>query len=180
MNALSVLLAAEDPSQSHHWLFPEIGEIIYGGIASVAIFILLYRVGWPMAKKALEARTAKVQKELDDAAAARRQAETDASNIRTALGDVASERSRILAEADAQAVALLSEGRARIAAEVAELEVRANADIDAARSRSGDELRAEIARLSAVATSDAVKSALDDRTQQELIDGFISKVGAGR
>ena len=63
---------------------------------------------------------------------------------------------------------------------MAELEARANAEIDAARSRSGDELRAEIARLSAVATGDAVKSALDDRTQQELIDGFISKVGAGR
>lgn len=180
MNALSVILAAEDPSQSHHWLFPEIGEIVYGGIASVAIFVLLYRIGWPMAKKALEARTAKVQKDLDDSAAAQNQAETDAANIRTALGDVARERSLILAEADAQVAAILSEGRARITAELADLEARTNAEIDAARARSGDELRGEIARLSAAATNDAVRSALDARTQQELIDGFIAKVGAGR
>lgn len=180
MNYVSAIIAAEDPSQSHHWLFPEIGEIIYGGIASIAIFVLLYRLGWPMAKKSLEARTAKVQKELDDAAAVQQQAEADAANIRKALGDVASERSRILSDADAQAAAILSEGRARITAEVADMEARATAEIEAARARSGDELRAEIARLSAAATTDAVRAALDDRTQQELIDGFIAKVGAAR
>jgi hypothetical protein len=31
------LLAAEDPTQTHHWLLPETAEIIYGGIASVLI-----------------------------------------------------------------------------------------------------------------------------------------------
>ena len=180
MNVLSIVLAAEDPSQSHHWLFPEIGEIIYGSIASIVIFSTLYKFGWPAAKKALETRTAKIQQEIDESAAARRNAESDAANIRKALGDIASERSRILADADAQAAAILSEGRSRIAAEVAEMEARATAEIAAARSRLGDELRAEIARLSAVATNDAVRAALDDRTQQELVDGFISKVGASR
>ena len=180
MNLFSIVLAAEDPTQSHHWLFPEIGEIIYGGLASIIIFSALYKFGWPAAKKALEARTAKIQKELDDAATARRNAETDAVNIRKALGDIAGERTRLLAEADAQAATLLTEGRARIAAEVADLEARATAEIAASRSRIGDELRAEIARLSAVATADAVRATLDDRTQQELVDSFIAKVGASR
>ncbi|NDE20051.1 MAG: hypothetical protein EBZ98_00110 [Actinobacteria bacterium] len=94
MNLVSVIIAAEDPTQSHHWLFPEIGEIIYGGLASLAIFFALYKFGWPAAKKALETRTAAIQKELDDSANARRQAETDAANIRKALGDVASERAK--------------------------------------------------------------------------------------
>ncbi|MEK0415400.1 MAG: synthase subunit [Actinomycetota bacterium] len=180
MNLVSVIIAAEDPTQSHHWLFPEIGEIIYGGLASLAIFFALYKFGWPAAKKALETRTATIQKELDDSANARRQAETDAANIRKALGDVASERAKLLAEADAQAAAILAEGRARITAEVADMEARANAEIAAARSRIGDELRAEIARLSAAATASVVRSALDDRAHQDLVDGFIAKVGASR
>ena len=180
MNLIAVIVAAEDPTQSHHWLFPEIGEIIYGGLASLAIFYALYKFGWPAAKKALETRTAKIQKELDDSASARAQAEADAANIRKALGDVVGERDKMLAEADAQAAAILAEGRARITAEVADMEARATAEIDAARSRIGDELRAEIARLSAAATASAVRSALDDRTQQELVDGFIAKVGASR
>ena len=180
MNLVSVIIAAEDPTQSHHWLFPEIGEIIYGGLASLAIFFALYKFGWPAAKKALETRTATIQKELDDSANARRQAETDAANIRKALGDVASERAKLLAEADAQAAAILAEGRARITAEAADMEARANAEIAAARSRIGDELRAEIARLSAAATASVVRSALDDRAHQDLVDGFIAKVGASR
>lgn len=180
MNLVSVIIAAEDPTQSHHWLFPEIGQIIYGGLASLAIFFALYKFGWPAAKKALETRTATIQKELDDSANARRQAETDAANIRKALGDVASERAKLLAEADAQAAAILAEGRARITAEVADMEARANAEIAAARSRIGDELRAEIARLSAAATASVVRSALDDRAHQDLVDGFIAKVGASR
>ena len=180
MNLIAFAVAVEDPTQSHHWLFPEIGEIVYGSLASLAIFYALYRFGWPAAKKALETRTAKIQKELDDSASARTQAQADAANIRKALGDVASERARLLAEADAQAAAIISEGRARITAEVADMEARATAEIVAARSRIGDELRAEIARLSAAATVSAVRTALDDRTQQELVDGFITKVGASR
>jgi len=180
VSLFSALVVAEDPTQSHHWLFPEIGEIIYGGIASIAVFYVLYRFGWPVAKKSLESRTAKIQKEIDDSAAARAQAETDAVNIRRALGDIASERAKMLADADAQAAAILAEGRARIAAEVADLEVRAAAELAAAKSRLGDELRAEIARLSAAAITVAVRDSLDDRTQQELVDGFIAKVGASR
>ena len=45
-------------------------------------------------------------------------------------------------------------------------------------SRAGDELRAEIARLSHAAVDHVVKGSLDDSTQQELIESFISRVGA--
>ena len=31
------LIAAEDPTQTHHWMWPEKAEIIYGGIASILI-----------------------------------------------------------------------------------------------------------------------------------------------
>ena len=35
MNLVIALLASEDPNVTHHWLLPETGEIIYGGLASV-------------------------------------------------------------------------------------------------------------------------------------------------
>lgn len=180
MNLIAVIVAAEDPTQSHHWLFPEIGEIIYGGLASLAIFYALYKFGWPAAKKALETRTAKIQKELDDSASARAQAEADAANIRKALGDIDSERARLLADARTQADAILAEGRSRLTAEVAELEAKAEADIAAAAARGGDELRAEIGRVSAAALDKVLPSVLDEATQQSLVENFIAKVGASR
>jgi len=171
------LLAAEDPSQTHHWLLPETAEIIYGGIAALIIFAALYKFALPAAKKALAER---IQKELDNAANTRSAAEAEASNIRKAVGDIASERARLLAEADQQAATVLSEGRARIAAEVADLEAKAEADIAASRSRSSDELRAQIAQIASVAAQNAVSAALNDGTKQELIESFISSVGGAR
>jgi len=174
------LIAAEDPTQTHHWMWPEKAEIIYGGIASILIFTALFKFAAPAAKKALAARTERIQKELDNAANTRSAAETEASNIRRAIGDISGERARLMAEADQQAAALLSEGRARIVAEVVDLEARADADIAAARSRSGDELRAQIAQIATAATQSAVSASLSDSTQQELIESFINSVGGAR
>ena len=176
--ALSVIASAK--FESHHWLWPELKEIIYGGIASVLVIGALVKFAGPMAKKALAARTERIQGELDRARDARAQAETDASRIRAALGDVASERAKILAEADAQAEALVREGRSRIDAEMADIEAKAMADIANAGARVGDELRAEISRLSAVAVERVVAQAMDDRARQDLIENFISNVGAAR
>jgi F-type H+-transporting ATPase subunit b len=164
---------------THHWLLPEQSEIIYGGLASLIVFFFLYKYGWPVAKKALDDRTARVQKDLDDSAADRTSAAAEATQIRTAKGDIGAERQRILDEADAHAATIVEEGRARLAAELADLEARADADIAAVGGRANDELRAEIARLSSAAVDHVVSGSLDEATQQDLIESFIARVGAG-
>lgn len=163
---------------THSSFLPETAEIIWGGLASLIIFYALYKFGWPAMKKFFNGRTAKIQKELDDAADDKTAAATEASDIRQAKGDIEAERSRIMAEAKAQADAALADGRARLVIEVAELEARSAADIEAARGRVGDELRAEISRLSSAAVDHVVSGTLDEATQQELIESFISRVGA--
>jgi len=174
------LLAAEDPTVTHHWLLPETPEIIYGGLASLIVVSALVKFAGPSMKKGFTARTERIQKEIDDAASAKSRAEDDARGIRSALGDVASERARMLQEADRQAEALLVEGRARIAAEVADLEAKAEADIAAARGRSADELRSQIAVLASRATPIVVEASLTDAARKDLVESFISSVGAAR
>ena len=178
MNHLSLI--AVDPAQSPHWLFPEPAEIIYGGIASLIIFAALWKFAVPALKKALVNRSERIQKELDASASDLAKAEADAANIRQALGDIESEKARLLADAQAQADALLAEGRSRLNAEVAELEAKADADIAAAAARGSDELRTEIGRLASVATDRVLASVLDEATQQSLVENFIAKVGASR
>lgn len=175
-----VVLDGDKNVVTHSWLLPETAEIIYGGLASLIIFFALYKFGWPQMKKSFEARSARIQKELDDAAADTSAAAAEAAGIRQAKGDIAAERSRIMADATAQAEAILTDGRARLVAEVADLEARAQAEIAASRSRVGDELRAEVARLSSAAVDHVVSGTLDDATHQELIENFIARVGAGK
>lgn len=165
---------------SKHWLFPEKAEIIWGGLASIIVFVLLLKFAGPAIKKGMAARTQRVQDELDSASNDRSSAVAEAERIRQAMGDIESERARLLAEADAQAEALLADGRARLAQEIMDAEARAEADIATAASRAGDELRADISRLAAEATERVVAETLDAQLQQDLIESFIAKVGASR
>jgi F-type H+-transporting ATPase subunit b len=165
---------------THHWLFPETFEIIYGGVASLIIFGALYKFALPGIKKSMAARTERIQKEIDAGQAAKAAATADAAKIRSAKGDIEGERARLLAEADAQANDMLTEGRNRLIAEAAELEAKADADIAAMSGRAGAELQAEIARLSAGATDTLIATELDAATQNDLVEAFIAKVGAGR
>ena len=164
---------------SHSWILPETAEIIWGGLASLVIFWALFKFGGPAIKKSMAARTERIQKELDAAAADKASAATEAAQIRQAKGDIEGERTRLLADANAQAAAVIEDGRARLAVEVADLEAKAVVDIASAQGRVGDELRAEIARLSSAAVDHVVTGSLDDSTHQELIENFITRVGAG-
>ncbi len=178
---MSFLLFAADPARTHHWLLPETKEIIWGGLASLIIFYALWKFAGPAVKKAMAARTAKIQGELDASTAAKSDAQAEAATIRQAAGDIQAERARLLADADTQAEALLAEGRARLEQEVADLDARAEADIASAGGRVNDELRAEISRLANLATDQVLASgAIDAGTQQDLIENFIQKVGASR
>ncbi len=160
--------------------FAPLKEVVIGGLATLIVFALLWKFAWPAIAKGMSDRTARIQKDLDESAAARKQAEADAAQIRTSLGDVDGERTRLFADAEAQAAALLEDGRTRLSQEVAEMEAKAEADIAAAAGRGADDLRADIARFSSQAIESSVTSSLDDATHQELIEGFIARVGAGK
>lgn len=163
---------------THSPFLPEIAEIIYGGLASIIIFALLFKFAGPALKKGLSGRTEKIQKELDSAASDKASATAEAAKIRQAKGDINAERERLLAEADAQAEVLVADFNTRLDEEIAEMHSRAVADIETAKGRQSDELRAEISRLSSTAAERAVAESIDDATHQQLIETFIQKVGA--
>ncbi|MCU1502011.1 MAG: atpF [Ilumatobacteraceae bacterium] len=159
-------------------LFPDKAEMIYGTLASVIIFAGLWKFAGPQIAKGMKARTARIQKELDDAAADKAAAVAEAAQIRQAKGDIEAERARLLAAAQVQAQTVIEDGRLRLELEVTELEAKAAADVIAARARVFDELRAEIVRLSIAAVDQVVTGSLDEATHQRLIEDFISRVGA--
>ena len=178
--ATAIRLSTEegDITQTPSIFWPERYEIIFGTFASLLVFGLLLKFAGPAVRKAMAGRTAKIQAELDAAEADRSSADAESAQIRAAKGDIGAERARLLAEADAQAAAIREDGASRLAAEIADLEARGDADIVAATGRVEAELRAEIARLSSASIDYVVSGTLDQATQQELIESFITRVGA--
>jgi F-type H+-transporting ATPase subunit b len=182
MNLLGVLIAVAEEEEhidrTHSWIWPEGYELYFGGAAAITIIgLLIWKVG-PFARKALSDRTARIQGQIDEAVEAKASAERGAAEIRQAKGDIGAERARLLAEADEQAAALLTEGRARLDQEAADLEAKAAADIAASASRDVDELRGEIARNAAGVADRVVVETLDEETHQRLVEEFIQRVGA--
>ena len=118
-----VVVDADGNVVTHSWLLPETAEIIYGGIASLIIFFALYKFGWPQMKKSFEARTARIQKELDDAAADKAAAAAAAVNDPDSATALRAERALVSAlDADCHtavgAMATVSEGEIELSAVV--------------------------------------------------------------
>lgn len=180
---LFAILAAEgepiDDARSVSWLLPEQAELIYGSLASIIIFGALMYFAGPPIKRAMAARTERIENELQESADAKSEADREAERIRQAAGNIDDERQRLFADADIQAKAVLSDGRDRLEQEIADLHARSDSEIEAAGGRVNDELRGEITRLANQATERVLADgAIDDATQQELIESFIARVGA--
>ena len=176
--ALAGLLAAENPNQTHHPIFPEGPEMLWGTLSFLVVAFLLWKFAWPQIKQMMAARTARIQAQLDEAATAKTEADEAAVAIREAKGDIESERERMLAEADAQAARLLADGRVRLDQEVADLTAKADGEIGSVQGRLQGEVQAEVAEVASRATEHVVTEALDDELRQQLVEQFISRVGA--
>jgi F-type H+-transporting ATPase subunit b len=174
----ALLAAEEDQTRTHSWIWPEGAEVLWGSLAFAVVAYLLWKFGWPQAKQMMQARTDRIQQQLEDADRAKSEADRAAVEIRAKKGDIESERSRMLREADEQAQRMLDDGRTRLEQEVAELGAKAESDIAAARNRAVGELQGEVARLAADAMDRIVISSLDDDLQQQLVEDFIARVGA--
>lgn len=155
------------------------GFLIAQIINFLLIFGLLTFLLWRPLTNMLDSRAAKIQKGLEDAAAAanaRRNAEAEAE--------------KILAQARSEAQLVIEEARGRgdDVAKGIEREARAEADrIRAdARARAEDErnqqlagLRGQVAAIAIAAAQRLIGDSLDQKRQQALIDDFFSKVPAG-
>ena len=178
--ASAALFAAESSTEFHAentWL-PESSEIIWGSIAFFIILFLVIKFAAKPIGASLKARTERIAKEIEDAATARADAESEVGRVRQSLADVDTERSHILSTAAETGERMRVEGIARNDAEVAELEARADADIETLRGRASGELQAQVAAWSAEATERIVLASLDNATTQRLIEDYIAKVGA--
>lgn len=143
------------------------------------LFLILRFALWKPIVNMLDARGAKIQKGLEDAAAAanaRRNAETEAEKIQS---QARAEAARAVEEA---------RGRGEEVGRSVETEARAEADrIRAeARARSNEErdrqladLRGQMAAIAVAVAERLIGESLDANRQQAIVSDFLSKLPAG-
>jgi F-type H+-transporting ATPase subunit b len=177
----TILLAAEEGAHAaNNAILPhEIDEVIWGTIAFLLVAALLWWKGLPAAKNMAAARTERIAKELDDAAAERQAAESALTTLQQQISNSDEERARILAEADETAASLKAQLIAKADSDAVDVRRRAVEDAASAESQVARGLEVEVGLLALGAAEVVVANSLDDAAQSDLIDTYISRVGSG-
>ncbi len=169
----------DDCQEAPNPLLPETNEIIWGSIAFVIVFGFLSVYGYPAAKKAMEARTATIQGEIDSAERSRSEAEALLGQYRAQLAEARAEAGRIIDEARQSAEALRRELTTRAEAEAEELR-RRNADqVEGERQRVLAEVQGQVSTLAIDLAERVVGANLDRDANLRLIEDYINSLGAG-
>ena len=170
---------AEGVHHSNGFIIPgDINEVIWGTISFLLIVVLISWKGGPAIKAMWNGRIDRIAAELDRAENSRTSAEAQLASVESAIANADAERQRILVEARSTATTLKAQIIAKADADAADVRARGAADAEASKAQATSDLQTEIGSLALGAAEAVVANALDAATQNELIDNYITKVGA--
>lgn len=173
----SGLLAATEGEATSNPIIPEWNEVIWGSAAFFILLIVMWKLAYPPIRRAMEARTDRIQGDLDAAATARTEAEDLRASYDSRIAEANTEAARIIEEARAAAEAVRQERLAAIEPEIAERRAAAEADITSARARAMAEVRADITAIAVGAAEQVVLASIDEAAHAQLIEDYIERVG---
>ena len=176
MHQLTHLLAASEPNSI---ILPgDVNEAIWGSISFILVALLIAWKGGPAIKAMWNGRIERIRNEVQSAADTRAAAEAKLAEVESNIANADQERQRIVADARADAATVKAQIIARAGTDAADLRERGRADAEGARAQAAADLEAEIGALAIGAAEKVVANALDASTQNELIDSYISTLGA--
>ena len=170
--------AAEEVAEAPNPIIPAWDEVIWGSLAFVILFIVMWKFAYPAIRKAMEGRTEKIQNDIDSAETAKREAQELREQYDARLTEANDEASRIIEEARGEAERVRQERLAAIEPEIAERKAQAEAEIESARAHAMAEVRDEITALAVGAASQVVMASLDEQAHERLINDYIDRVGS--
>lgn len=159
---------------------PEPNEIFWGGLAFLILFGLMAKFAYPSIKQGMDARTQKIQNDIDSAERAKVESQQVLSDYQRQMANAKAESNRIIEEARAHAEEVRKDLIAKAEAEANELRERNTAELASSKDRLMVDLRGEVTDLAIELAEKVVEKNLDKATNEALIESYISKVGAGK
>ncbi len=170
------LLAAEGPNG--RFLPGDVLEFWWGLLAFLVVFGLLAWKVFPLVKKALDQGQADAVADATAAEDATAEAQAKIAATRAELGDPAAESERIIAEARESAQQLRVDSNARTQQMVNDAWTKAQSDVSAMKVQANADMQAEVAAQAVGAAEQVVRSSLDAGGHGDLIESYISQLGA--
>ncbi|MBO7396108.1 MAG: F0F1 ATP synthase subunit B [Ruminococcus sp.] len=151
---------------------------IFEAVANIIILMILLRIFlFKPISKMMNARTQSIQKDIDDAEKARREAEELRQQYSDTISEAKEEASRIIMKAHDDAETERSNIIQKSHEEADEIVSAASETIENERRRVLQQAQSQIADLAIEAASKIVGANLDDEKNRKLVDEFLSEEG---
>jgi F-type H+-transporting ATPase subunit b len=161
-------------------VLPHLGELIFGLIAFVILYLIVKKWVVPNLEKAYADRTAAIEGGMHQAEKAQQEAQAALEQYTAQLAEARLEAGRIRAEAQEQGAAIIAELRVQAQVEANRIAEASHKQIEAERQQAIVSLRSEVGRLSTDLASRIVGESLHDEARQSgIVDRFLAELELG-
>jgi F-type H+-transporting ATPase subunit b len=151
---------------------------LWVGVGLILFLGILWMAGaFRMAMGALDAKSAKIQSELDEAARLRADAEAMLADIRKQRDESEALAKQMLADAKAEAKRLAGEAKTKLEEQIVRRTELADRRIAAAEAQAAAEVKAAAAELAANITEQVLIARLKGAKSDPLVDKAITQLG---
>ena len=174
---MNALLAAEASSEDTPGLVdPVVGLMIWTLIVFGLTLFILWKVAFPRIAEALDKRQRMIEDSIDTAENTKREADELLREYRERLSDARGQADEIVARARRTAEAHENESQAEARTKREEMMEQTRRDIEAETRRAIQQIRAEVADLTVLATERVTRKSLTGEDQKRLVEEALSEV----
>lgn len=154
-----------------------LGNVIVASGAFVILVVLIRLFAWKAITGIFEQRAKKIGDDIDSAEEAVKKADELLKQRESELSGSKAEAAGIIQTANDTASQNLDKAVANANAEVVAIKERANAEIEQERKEALSSVKGEVADISVQIAEKLIGKSLDVKSQSELIDSYLSKLG---
>ena len=176
--APSLALAEENSDLGIGILIPNMSEFIPALIAFLVIWVVLAKFAWPMIVGMLDKRQETIKNNLDEAEAAKIEAQRSLEEYKKQLAEARREAAGIVDEARRAGEQVKADITAQAQAQADEMIAKAKKSIEKEKQAAIADLQSSVADLSVAVAGRFIGEGLSVADQRKLIEKYVAEAGA--
>jgi F-type H+-transporting ATPase subunit b len=159
-------------------LNPNVGLAIWTIVTFVIVLLVLRRFAWKPILASMEAREAGIRRLIDDAEAAREEADRLLEEYNRRLAEARAEGQKLVAEAKEAGERVRAETLDRARGEAEAIVARAGAEIDLERRKALAEIRERAVDLAIGAAERVLEESLNEERHRRVAEDYLKELEA--
>jgi len=154
-----------------------LGELVFMFVNFLILLVILFIFMWKPVVRTMDNRQKGIQDSLDQAAAARKEAEETKESLAAEVVNARRQAKEIVEEAQAAAEQVKQDIIKQAEADAQAITARAQQEIERKQEEALSQIKGEVAELIVLATTKLLEDNVSIENQKVLVDKYIAEVG---